>query len=94
MSTLVEVANNTNYTDSTSHCFECNRRACIHCLDCGIGINYCESCCISAHTSRHVYHNPEFWTGYRFVPAPLRNIVVGRDHNCMTKLTVVTLNSK
>ena len=90
MSTLVEVANNTNYMDSTSHCFECNGRACIHCLDCGIGINYCESCCISAHTSR--LYNPEFWTGYRFVQ------VVGRDHNYMTnfteKLTVVTLSSK
>ena len=35
----------------------------------------------------HVFHNAEFWSGYRFVPAPLPNIVVGRDHNCMTNFT-------
>ena len=46
---------------------------------------------------RNIYHTPEWWNGYHFIPAPLVT-TVDLDHECMStytdNITVVGLNRK
>ena len=85
--------------DATVVCLLCEEgNACIRCLDCGPNVVYCKSCCLKEHNgNRHMYHTPEWWNGFRFIPV-IENVVISPNHSCPTAyeetLTIVTLRRK